>query len=359
MIRAMALAGVPTVEVTDRPAWAAAGLVVVGVLAALDLAVAGSSAFIGLLVAGPFVAAMGVGPLLTGAVGLVAVSTGTALLADAGVVPGAGLALRLGALVACCGLAVLIARQRVLRERTLVRVQAVAEAAQRAILPREDVAVQAVGFAARYRSAAEEALVGGDMYEVAETVHGIRLLIGDTRGKGLDAVQLTSVVLGAFRVGAHTLEDPADVVRLMADATARAAGPEDFVTAVLLELRGSRVTVLNCGHPPPLLLGRAGGAELLTTPPTTPLGLAPDPTAVSRSWAPGDRLLLYTDGLVEARDAAGRFFPLGRAAELCRPARSGLDACLDGLLSAAQAHAGGHLGDDLALVLVERPRDRA
>jgi hypothetical protein len=75
----------------------------------------------------------------------------------------------------------------------------VAEVAQRAILRPIPARLGAMSFATRYLSAAEEALIGGDFYDAAFTPHGLRLITGDVRGKGLPAVQLASVVLGCFR----------------------------------------------------------------------------------------------------------------------------------------------------------------
>ena len=86
----------------------------------------------------------------------------------------------------------------------------------------------------------------------------------------------------------------------------RAIGPEDFVTAVVVQVAtdGSAI-VLNCGHPPPLLV-RAGQATQLDPPePTPPLGLGARPEPLRLALALGDRILLYTDGVSEARAGGG------------------------------------------------------
>jgi phosphoserine phosphatase RsbU/P len=130
-------------------------------------------------------------------------------------------------------------------------------------------------------------------------------------------------------------------------------GEEDFVTAVLAQFsRHGELQLVNCGHPPPLRF-RAGVAErLASAEPTTPLGLDPAPAIQRFTLAATDRLLLYTDGLVEARASDGRQFELDGQVEAVLAAPS-LGAALDGLVARLLDHAGGRLDDDLALVLAQ------
>ena len=136
-------------------------------------------------------------------------------------------------------------------------------------------------------------------------------------------------------------------------SVSRAAGEEDFVTAVFAELdpRGWVQLVL-CGHPPPLRLTAAGELEPLAPPVfATPLGLHPDLHLSTFSVRTGDRLLFFTDGLLEARDRAGRFFPLSEHAQTLR--QPGLQAAIDELLDQLRAHTRNRLDDDVAVLLVE------
>ncbi len=112
-----------------------------------------------------------------------------------------------------------------------------------------------------YLAAAAEARVGGDLYEVTRTQFGIRLIVGDVRGKGLDAVEIAADVLGVFREVAHEVYTLAEVARRIDASLARrpAAPLEEFVTAVLAEIdpAAGSLTIYNCGHPPPLVLSPA------------------------------------------------------------------------------------------------------
>ncbi|WP_392544278.1 PP2C family protein-serine/threonine phosphatase [Oryzobacter telluris] len=262
---------------------------------------------------------------------------------------------RLVIVVALSVTAVVIATSRERRESRLSRITLIAEAAQRALLRAMPAAVGPVGFAARYVSATEEARIGGDLYEVVSTPFGTRAIVGDVRGKGLEAVQLAATVLGAFRRAAYSVEDLAGLARELDVVVTAVAEVEDFVTAVLVQFGDdSSLEVVNVGHLPPILIGggsRDTATVLDTGDPVPPLGLHPDPVAVTRAWAPGMRLLLYTDGTTEGRDRKGQFFELTSAASTLGSGT--LDEALDRLIAALTVHVGHALTDDVALVLAE------
>ncbi len=274
-------------------------------------------------------------------------------------------------------------------EQKLANVTSVAEVAQRALLRPLPRRVGPLELGVVYLAAAAEARVGGDLYEVARTQFGIRLMVGDARGKGLDAVEIAADVLGVFREVAHEVYTLAEVARRLDAGLARSpdAGQahssrstEEFVTAVLAEIDPSAgtLTIYNCGHPPPILLSpgppdsrnghrsRNGQtAPSVTTvevpspaPPLRLLSLG-DCSGAGRTLPlrPGDALLLYTDGVIEARNPRHRCYPLpGRLAELAAASSDGirpdlLERVRDDLLR----HTGGPLDDDAALVLVRAP----
>ncbi|MFG2296617.1 PP2C family protein-serine/threonine phosphatase [Streptomyces sp. NPDC048603] len=222
--------------------------------------------------------------------------------------------------VAAVGLlSVVIAWVRKRRDAQLVSVRTVAEAAQMAVLPPVPEEVGPVRCAGLYRAAQQGTLVGGDLYDVRDSPYGVRALVGDVQGHGLAAVGTVASLLGAFREG--VLDDP-ELGRVAARLDRRlvqdAAGEENtelFATALLVEFPPGRdlVRVVSCGHPPALLL-RGTAAEELAVDPAPPLGLglveAAPPAVVDVPVRAGDRLLVHTDGVTEARDAAGLFYPL-------------------------------------------------
>ena len=233
----------------------------------------------------------------------------------------------------------------------LAGVTLVAEAAQRAILAPPPARIGPVSLSARYHSAAFEAQIGGDLYEVVRGPSSVRLLVGDVRGKGLSAVRTATVVLGEFRAAAAGTGDVAHVAREI-DRRIRPYLPddEDFVTALLVDIRSDgSFDVVSCGHPAPALVHPSGRVTNVEVDHEPPLGLGVDPTLAHGVLAPGDRMLLFTDGLIEARSPNGGF--VDPSPFVAETAAAEVDHALDGLLESL-AHAAGHtLDDDLALLL--------
>jgi hypothetical protein len=210
--------------------------------------------------------------------------------------------------------------------RDFVVVRNVAEAVQRAVLPPLPERVGRVRCAGLYRAAQIGTLVGGDLYDVRPSPYGVRALVGDVRGHGLTAVGTVTALLGAFREAVLDERELGGVAarldrRLRVDGAeggerdGREEPSELFATVLLLEFPpdGLQVRVVSCGHPPPLLV-RGGRARELIAKPAPPLGLgltdpAPPP-AVAVPLRAGDVVLGYTDGVTEARDRAGAFYPL-------------------------------------------------
>ncbi|KWV34498.1 PP2C family protein-serine/threonine phosphatase [Micromonospora rifamycinica] len=226
-----------------------------------------------------------------------------------------------------------------------------ASVAQQAVLRPLGPQVGTLAVAARYISPTATAEIGGDLYEAIDTPYGVRMIIGDVRGKGLDAVRLASIVLGSYRHVAYERPDLRAVVADLDRAVARNVGDEDFVTAAVVEERGGTLTIVNCGHPAPLLLRRGAVIPLEPPAPAPPLGFMPVVRPRVERLEPGDRLLLFTDGLGEAR-RDGEFFPTAdRAWRLLGHGTVG-----DGLASLETAlveWVHGRLDDDIALVLME------
>ncbi|MEU5126943.1 PP2C family protein-serine/threonine phosphatase [Streptomyces mobaraensis] len=296
-------------------------------------------------------------PLVTGAVALLLVVPLT--LAD----PEVPVALHVTAAFTVLALTCISAANVVLvstRERELLRSRSVASAAQQALLRPVPERVDGLRVAVRYLAAAADAQVGGDLYEVLTTPFGVRLLVGDVRGKGLGAVETAADVLGTFREAAQVEAELGAVARRL-DATVRRRGVgEEFVTAALLTVprSGETVELVNCGHLPPLVrrdgrVNAVGAGELDADPPLALRELAEGsyrPTAFA--FGKGDLLLLYTDGVTEARDAAGRFYPLERRLAALPDSAPGV--LTDRLVADLLAYVGGELADDAALLAVRR-----
>ncbi|MER5468573.1 PP2C family protein-serine/threonine phosphatase [Streptomyces sp. NPDC002685] len=258
---------------------------------------------------------------------------------------------RFGGLLLGCAVTVYAAGRREHLTTALARAREVARVTQEAILRPISRTLGGTQVYTRYHCSADESTVGGDLYDIAVTPYGLRVLVGDVRGHGLDALRLTAETITGFRELAYTAPDlPALAAGLDAHLTPE-LGPEDFVTALLVEFAPGEVRLVNCGHPAPLRSGRS--VEFLEPKvPTTPLGLRPDPHQYRVRLQPGDRLLLYTDGLTEGRDPDGIAFPLLGEAALALRAPLAEDA-LDTLHASLLRHTGAPLADDLALVLCQ------
>jgi serine phosphatase RsbU (regulator of sigma subunit) len=264
------------------------------------------------------------------------------------------------AIAGTTGAAVLAGAVRRRIEHELSDVRSIAQTAQRVLLRPVPTLSGPMRIAVSYTSATAAARIGGDLYEVAPAAHITRVIIGDVQGKGLEAVETAAVVVGAFREAAPEEEKLAEVGERLERALNRRLEGEEFVTAVLVEVDDDRgVTLLNYGHPAPLLLC-ADGRVVFAEPPQTapPLGLAalgPDgPVSYSISMGPGDQLLLYTDGVTEARDRGGVFYPLAERVGLLR--HPDPEQALEAVRRDLEAYVSGRLTDDAAMLLL-RYRD--
>jgi serine phosphatase RsbU (regulator of sigma subunit) len=208
---------------------------------------------------------------------------------------------------------------------------------------------------------------GGDIHDVMATPFGVRLLVGDVMGTGLPANRTGLSVLNAWRDLACTEPSLAGIAVRLHALIARSGHPERFVTALLVNFpvesagdgppaAGSWAELVCCGHPPPLLL-RDGSAAFIEPDAAPPLGLLDLADGWCRaSMMPvgdGDQLLLYTDGVSEARDEAGRFFPLAQIiADTVRATGPDRAPLLDVLVARLDEHVGNRGCDDILLLLV-------
>ncbi|MEV7867108.1 PP2C family protein-serine/threonine phosphatase [Streptomyces sp. NPDC088124] len=250
----------------------------------------------------------------------------------------------------------------------LASARVIAETAQRAVLPRPAERIGGLRVAARYEAAQEGAFIGGDLFAVQDTPYGVRLVVGDVRGKGLEAVEAVAVIIGSFREAAEqesSLEGVAQRLErsLLREGTRRDGLDvfEGFTTAVLAEIPHGEgvVRLVNRGHPEPLICHDGAVRMLAAHDPALPLGMSelgawPD-RAEQSPYPDGATLLFYTDGLTEARDAHGIFYvPRER---LDGRIFQGPDEMLQALIDDVRRHTGGGSQDDMALLAVSRPSE--
>ncbi|WP_282204406.1 PP2C family protein-serine/threonine phosphatase [Kitasatospora fiedleri] len=343
------------------------GLIVL--ISAIDISISPNIHLGPLLVVAPAITPSFAGTRLTVLIGLLALVAQAVIAVLHGGLFTPNHQAQLVALAAVTGVVVAYTRIHERHGRELDRVRTVSDAVQRVLMrPLPDHAGPLL-IATRYLAADDEANVGGDLYAAVRTPHATRLLIGDVRGKGLAAVGDAAALLGAFRELAHHHEDPARLAdaleasyrRHLAELTDSGQDvQENFTTALVLDLPDDRPTarIADCGHPPPLLLTPRGAHPLPLRRTAPPLGMSALGPVERRTeefdFPPGSTLLLYTDGVTEARDAAGAFYPLPDRTGPLPPAgtpRALLDALRRDLLD----HVGGRLRDDAALIAVTRP----
>ena len=342
-----------------------------------------------LLVVAPAITASFAGARATAAIGALAVITLVSIGTARGVLTTENLEVQIASLVIIGAFIVVFAALQERRGLELERARTVSEATQLVLLRPLPTRAGPLRIASEYHAATVGARIGGDLYAAARTQHGTRLVIGDVRGKGLETLGDAALLLGAFHAAAHrqsplpelaaSLEDSVSWGLAEVAATDEAVGAdigERFVTAAIVDIHddGPQLQLINCGHPPPLLLhgGKAALLEVEQQCPPMGLGLGlgldlgPGPQLADYPvtefrFEHGDVLLLYTDGLIEARDEEGRFYPLqervealaaGNGATVGPPAS--LAELLRRLTEDLQRHLGGPVQDDTAVIAVTR-----
>ncbi|MFD0071309.1 PP2C family protein-serine/threonine phosphatase [Streptomyces sp. NPDC127166] len=273
-------------------------------------------------------------------------------------------------IAAVTAVAAWVSRVRTRYEQDLQEVTAVAEVVQRVVLRPLPERLGRFELHLLYVAAAAKARIGGDFYEAVRIPGAVRVMLGDVQGKGLGAVETASVLLGSFRAAVNEARDLADLADRLDEGLARygawdpdSDAAERFATVVLVELPDGRdvVRLLSCGHPAPLLQRRSGVEAVHFADPSLPVnlaGLAENHHRIEEvPFGPGDRLLLYTDGVSETRDRAGTFYPLElRLRGWARQPAAELPELLHRDLA---AYGAGGLDDDVAAVLLVRPPETA
>jgi sigma-B regulation protein RsbU (phosphoserine phosphatase) len=210
----------------------------------------------------------------------------------------------IGFLALLCGLTYTAARRAVGREEKLIAVEQELETARRiqaSILPKRLPDLKGLRIAARYEPMTA---VAGDFYDFLQIDdRRVTILVADVSGHGVPAALIASMLKVGFAAQAHHARNPAEILAGL-NATLGGLIAGQFVTAAcaFIDLDAQSVTYAGAGHPPTLLL-RKGSREVIELA-ENGLFLGPFPHAkygnVSTSFTPGDCLLLYTDGIIEA-----------------------------------------------------------
>lgn len=223
------------------------------------------------------------------------------------------------------------------------------------VLPKH---VCGVSFARRYRSASDSARVGGDFVDLFECADGaVTLVLGDVSGKGISAATVTSLVRDTLRAfSIHGLM-PGELFSQANEVVCRFTATERFVTSFLgrLDTETGALRYAQAGHPPALVVNDAGVVRVLDN--GNPVlgavsGVLYHDAEVG--LGPDDCLLLYTDGVTEARGGAGMF-----GEQRLTDTLAGLGGCtaeqvVEGVMQAVTEFAHGQLNDDIALLAVRR-----
>jgi serine phosphatase RsbU (regulator of sigma subunit) len=189
----------------------------------------------------------------------------------------------------------------------------IARTLQQSLLPPQLPAIPGIELAARYRPAGEGIDVGGDFYDLFETGEGAwAIVIGDVMGKGTAAAAVTALARHTVRAVSRYERQPSRILTVLNEAILQERPDEGICTVAYVRLEptadGSRLTMTCAGHPLPLLLRRDGSVEPIGRPGTL-LGVLPAPWLTDQvaELEPGDVLVLYTDGVTEARSGRELF----------------------------------------------------
>ncbi|MEP7054133.1 MAG: GAF domain-containing SpoIIE family protein phosphatase [Actinomycetota bacterium] len=222
---------------------------------------------------------------------------------------------------------------------------------QRSLLPANVPTIDGLTVAARYQPVADGSVVGGDFYDVfRRSPESWGIVIGDVSGKGVRAASLTALVRHTVRALGRRTDSTDDVLTDLNDAILAEDLDDRFATVVYLVAKpgpeGVALRLTIGGHPLPLLRSRSGEVRAVGSPGTA-IGLLPEPQlgVDELLLAPGEMLVLYTDGFIEGRSPAGEF----------------ADDLLAQAIEASEAGSADELADELTRLLLDfqhgRPRD--
>jgi serine phosphatase RsbU (regulator of sigma subunit) len=236
----------------------------------------------------------------------------------------------------------------------------VARSLQAALLPQRLPRLDGVELAARFRPAGDGSLIGGDFYDVLPWDGGVDLVIGDITGKGARAAALTSLVRHTVRTAARYEHSPSGVLDIVNRTLIAERGESGrYCTVAFCRVAlggGARATICCAGHPMPMVVRGSGEVEHVGRPGSV-LGWVDDPKLLDVEFeiAPRESLVLFTDGVTEAR-TTGDAYGLSGLEELLRAAAGEDAAGIAARVDRAAARAGARR-DDVAVLVARRGQE--
>lgn len=246
--------------------------------------------------------------------------------------------------------------EELLKRQRLEQDLHLAERIQQSFLPRRIPKIDGYTFCARYDPAYE---VGGDFYDFVRLPdERLGIVVGDVSGKGISAALYMARLTRDLRYFALAESDPARVLKWMNRAVIESGQDDIFVTLIycVLDAQKRQLVLANAGHMPAIVRRKEEGhVMVLDRISGLPLGVLPDPEYNSETFdlAPGDSVLLYTDGLVEAMDPQQRMYGMERLERAMARGPSDAVGCLDRTVRDVQKHvADAAQFDDTTIVCV-------
>jgi len=239
----------------------------------------------------------------------------------------------------------------------------IASVLQHSLLPRSLPEINGFEASSRFLAAGEAYEVGGDFYDVFRSGSGSwTAVIGDVCGKGPEAASLTALARYTVRTASSPDSTPSEVLRTLHDSISSERADLRFCTAALARFQApsngrglAHLTVSLGGHPLPLILRKGGRVDSVGQPGTL-LGALPSPILADTdaTLAVGDSLILYTDGVLDARDRRNGDDPEWLPKEVGKSAGKSADEIAERLAQAAIKRHGGEPRDDIAVLVLHR-----
>lgn len=232
---------------------------------------------------------------------------------------------------------------------------------QKSFLPREVISVEGVELVAEYRAAYG---VGGDFYDVFwVTPERLGVCIGDISGKGVSAALYMARLSSELRVAALAHIDPVKVLSAINQATVVRGQPELFFTAVYftVDVNTGDVLLANAGHCTPYVVRFSGRVEAVLEGGGGPVGILDDTAFETTSFKllPGDSLVLYTDGVVEAANSLGKLYGQERLESTLSLSGSRPNIIAENIVASVKSFASDRpANDDLTLLVCHKSRGK-